>query len=427
MSNPEGQVNDSEKLLSSAGKKEPKSCWQRHKKCLGWCLVAQIVVWPCVFLAFHLASKSDDGGGGDKFELSAACLNADNAEYTVDRPSDSTTWVEDVQSNGKYWFAVVGNRNYTKSLEVYSADEKKLVKSVLMADNTTYLTTKDSKLTVSDDFAVLDLHAFPYQMPKKANVSYSLDISGDPKDWGVPTLEPGYDYIQSVARNNTHAYQLVREADGTFVLQSEDIPTKKSEAFILEVQAGTSVDNIGFTYLSGADRFVSAYADETQEGMYVIQSYDADFKEEAEGIVLNYRDPWTLEGVYPYDDTHAIVYLYDKVVDSHQFIKVDATNVTKFSFLPLSTQAGPNMTSPVSHNVSLQVSPIKFKDSVYFFLVPNGETKSDSFVRYPITVTKDFAKTYELDVGDISTRFVRMVGDRLLVAQSDTIKHTKMW
>jgi hypothetical protein len=56
-----------------------------------------------------------------------------------------------------------------------------------MTDNTTYLTTKDSKLTVSDDYVVMDLHAFPYQLPKKDNVSFSLDISGDPKDWGNAT------------------------------------------------------------------------------------------------------------------------------------------------------------------------------------------------------------------------------------------------
>ena len=85
----------------------------------------------------------------------------------------------------------MGNRNYTKTLEVYSADKKELVKTVLMAANTTYLSTKDSKLTVSDDFVVLDLHAFPYQLPKEANISYGLDISGDPEDWGTPRLEPG--------------------------------------------------------------------------------------------------------------------------------------------------------------------------------------------------------------------------------------------
>jgi len=185
------------------------------------------VIWPLIFLAIHFLDKSSDASDG--FKLSAACLNANNAEYSVETPSDDATWVEDVQSNGKYWFAVVGNRNYTKSLEVYSADEKKLVKTVLMASNTTYLTTKDSKLTVSDDFAVLDLHAFPYQMPKKANVSYTLDISGDPEDWGMPTLETGFNYVQSVVKNSTHAYQLVRDADGAFVLQSDDFSTNKTE------------------------------------------------------------------------------------------------------------------------------------------------------------------------------------------------------
>jgi hypothetical protein len=55
-----------------------------------------------------------------------------------------------------------------------------------MADNTTYLSTKDSKLTITEDFVLLDLHAFPYQMPKGVNVSFSLDISKDPEDWGSP-------------------------------------------------------------------------------------------------------------------------------------------------------------------------------------------------------------------------------------------------
>ena len=85
--------------------------------------------------------------------------------------------------------------------------------------------------------------------------------------------------------------------------------------------------------------------------------------------------------------------------------------------LPLDDEA-------MRHNVSLQVSPIQYKNSIYFFLIPNG---GDAFTHYPIYVTKDFSKTYELNVADISTRFVRMVGDRLVVAQSDTILHTKMW
>lgn len=83
----------------------------------------------------------------------------------------------------------------------------------------------------------------------------------------------------------------------------------------------------------------------------------------------------------------------------------------------------------IRHNVSLQVSPIYNYNGgeTYFFLIPNGKTKTEAFKHYPIYVTKDFSKTYEFDVGDRSTRFVRMVGDRLLVAQSDTITHTKMW
>lgn len=417
MTNTQGQVNDSEKLLSSAGNQD-KSCCQKNKKCIGIFLVSQIVIWPCIFLAIHFLGKSSDSL--DNFKLSAACLNSDNAEYQVETPSDEATWVEDVQSNGKYWFAVVGNRNFTKSLEVYSADEKKLVKTVLMADNTTYLTTKDSKLTVSDNFAVLDLHAFPYQMPKKANISYGLDISGDPEDWGVPTLEPGFNYVQSVVRNSTHTYQLVREADGTFFLQSDYFSTNKSWSFNLEIQDGTSADHIRFTYLSGANRFIFAYPDWTNEGRLVIQSYDADFEEvPAQGISVNYTAPWTLEGVYPLDDSHAVVYLYDKQNDTHQFFKIDANNVTGYEILPDFTE--------VKHNVSLHISPVEFNGKQYFFLMPNGLTKSESFERFPVTVTKDFTKTYELEVGDISTRFVRIVGDRLLVAQSDTITHTKMW
>jgi len=328
-----------------------------------------------------------------------------------------------VQSNGKYWFAVVGNRNFTKSLEVYSADEKKLVKTVLMAANTTYLTTKDSKLTVSDDFAVLDLHAFPYQMPKKANVSYILDLSGDPEDWGMPTLEAGFDHVQSVVRNSTHADQLVRNADGAFLLLSDEFFGDGSKAITLNdlsIQDGTSADHIRFTYISGANRFIFAYPDWTNECRLVIQSYDADFVvEPSEGISINYTAPWTIEGIYPFDDSHAVVYLYDKQNDTHQFFKVDANNVTNYEILPDLTE--------VKHNVSLDISTIEFNGGRYFFMMPNGLTRSQSFEHYPVTVTKDFSKTYDLDIGDISTRFVRMVGDRLLVAQSDTITHTKMW
>ena len=68
--------------------------------------------------------------------------------------------------DGKYWFTAVGYDNNSKSIEVYSADQKSHVKSVLMADNTTYLSTKDSKLTITEDFVLLDLNALPYQMPK---------------------------------------------------------------------------------------------------------------------------------------------------------------------------------------------------------------------------------------------------------------------
>lgn len=143
--------------------------------------------------------------------------------------------------------------------------------------------------------------------------------------------------------------------------------------------------------------------------------------EPSEGISINYTAPWTIEGVYPFDDSHAVVYLYDKQNDTHQFFKVDVDNVSNYEILPDLTE--------VKHNVSLDISTIEFNGGRYFFMMPNGlnSTRSQSFEHYPVTVTKDFSKTYDLEVGDISTRFVRMVGDRLLVAQSDTITHTKMW
>ena len=56
-----------------------------------------------------------------------------------------------------------------------------------MADNTTYLSTKDSKLTVTEDFVMLDLHASPNQTKTEANVSFFIDITKDPEEWGVPT------------------------------------------------------------------------------------------------------------------------------------------------------------------------------------------------------------------------------------------------
>lgn len=162
-------------------------------------------------------------------------MNADKAEYTVETPSDTSTWVEDVQSNGKYFFSVVGNKNFTKSLEVYSAEDKKLVKTVLMADNTTYLTTKDSKLTVNDDFAVLDLHAFPYQMPKKKNMSYAIPISDDPNDWPAPHLLPSNNYLGSVAKESFLSYQLVRDDDGHYTFICADTLINKYETIELEV------------------------------------------------------------------------------------------------------------------------------------------------------------------------------------------------
>lgn len=183
MSNPQGKVNESEKLLSSAGNKQKTG---KNTKCIIGSVIALALIGTGVFLAVHfMGGKSDDGGDG--WKLSETCLNEGAAEKTFD-DSNTATWIEDVQSNGKYWFALNGNKNFTKTLSVYNTDKDGgLVREILMTDNTTYLTTKDSKLTVSDDYVVMDLHAFPYQLPKKDNVSFSLDISGDPKDWGNAT------------------------------------------------------------------------------------------------------------------------------------------------------------------------------------------------------------------------------------------------
>lgn len=54
-----------------------------------------------------------------------------------------------------------------------------------MADNATYLSTKDSKLTVTEDFVMLDLHASPNSTEE--NVSFFIDITKDPEEWDAPT------------------------------------------------------------------------------------------------------------------------------------------------------------------------------------------------------------------------------------------------
>ena len=82
----------------------------------------------------------------------------------------------------------VGHDNHTNSIDVYNADQKQLVKSVFMNENTTYISKKDSKLTLTDNFVVLDLHNLPEDTrPNEVNVSFALDISKDPQDWGTPT------------------------------------------------------------------------------------------------------------------------------------------------------------------------------------------------------------------------------------------------
>lgn len=68
------------------------------------------------------------------------------------------------------------------------------------------------------------------------------------------------------------------------------------------------------------------------------------------------------------------------------------------------------------HNVSLNVSPIKYKDNYYFFLMPSGINESGAYDHYPVTVTKDFDKSYDLEIGNSNTRFVRLVGDKLIIA-----------
>ena len=82
----------------------------------------------------------------------------------------------------------VGHDNHTNSIDVYNADQKQLVKSVFMNENTTYISKKDSKLTLTDNFVVLDLHNLPVDTrPNEVNVSFALDISKDSQDWGTPT------------------------------------------------------------------------------------------------------------------------------------------------------------------------------------------------------------------------------------------------
>ena len=50
-----------------------------------------------------------------------------------------------------------------------------------MNENTTYISKKDSKLTLTDNFVVLDLHNLPEDTrPNEVNVSFALDISKDP-------------------------------------------------------------------------------------------------------------------------------------------------------------------------------------------------------------------------------------------------------
>jgi hypothetical protein len=70
--------------------------------------------------------------------------------------------------------------------------------------------------------------------------------------------------------------------------------TNTSELISLSFEEGTSVDNIGFTYLGGVDRFFVAYSDEMDPGHFVLQSYDSKFIEEPLGASLMYNESWTL-------------------------------------------------------------------------------------------------------------------------------------
>ena len=50
--------------------------------------------------------------------------------------------------------------------------------------------------------------------------------------------------------------------------------------------------------------------------------------------------------------------------------------------------------------------------------MPSGMKESGAFEQYPVTVTKDFDKSYDLEVGEYNTRFIILVGDKLLIFQS---------
>ena len=121
----------------------------------------------------------------------------------------------------------------------------------------------------------------------------------------------------------------------TFFLQLEEICSYTSTLLTLEPVNGTFVKNIGLTYISGADRLVVAYSDDSNPGNFVIQSYDPELMEEPISASHYWYDQKVLEGVYPYDGTHALVYLYSKEYDFHHFIKVNASHVNNFTVLPL--------------------------------------------------------------------------------------------
>jgi hypothetical protein len=110
--------------LTSTEKSQKQTGCQKNKKCIviGGVLFTLICTAIVVLATHNWKSKPDDGG--DTFKLSAACLNADNAEYMIDHLSEKSSWFEDVQTNGKYWFVAVGYSNNSKSIEAYSADKK---------------------------------------------------------------------------------------------------------------------------------------------------------------------------------------------------------------------------------------------------------------------------------------------------------------
>ena len=93
MSNPYGQVNDSEKLLASKDTDQKQTGCQKNKTLIliGGFLVAQLCT-SVIFLATHNWSDYE----AESFKLSAGCLNAENAEYMIDTPSEKDSWVEDV-------------------------------------------------------------------------------------------------------------------------------------------------------------------------------------------------------------------------------------------------------------------------------------------------------------------------------------------